>query len=355
MNRPETFELELKRFIRAPREKVFDAFVTEAGMRAWMGPRGMSVPEVNVDARAGGRYRVTMRARDGTRYVVGGSYQEISRPQKLVYTWQWEDAHTSPAETLITVTFAEKDGGTELIMRHTGFPQAAMRDSHNHGWNSSLNKLIDTVDARGSAATLTLLGDARSTYVRTARMALAEKGVKYTHQSANPHSPEVLAIHPFGRIPALRDGEFSIAETSAITRYIDESFDGPPLLPWNSLLRARCEQWVSSVNSYFYDAMVRRCVLQYLFPKGADGKPDRAVIDQALKEIPAQLAALDKAYAGGDFLAGEAPSLADLFVTPILVYLEQVPEGKGLFAAVPNVRRAQAVVRSRPSFKETQP
>jgi uncharacterized protein YndB with AHSA1/START domain len=54
MNRNATFELALTRFIRAPREKVFDAFVTEAGMKGWMCPRGMTIPELKLDARVGG-------------------------------------------------------------------------------------------------------------------------------------------------------------------------------------------------------------------------------------------------------------------------------------------------------------
>jgi glutathione S-transferase len=101
--------------------------------------------------------------------------------------------------------------------------------------------------------------------------------------------------------------------------------------------------------------MVRRYVLQYIFPRGADGQPDRGVIDAALKEMPAQLAALDKAYGAGDWLAGGALSMADLFVAPILAYVERMPEGAALLAAAPNVKRAQATMRARASFIQTDP
>ena len=110
-------------------------------------------------------------------------------------------------------------------------------------------------------------------------MALAEKGIAYTHEPVAPHSVEVLALNPFGRVPAFRDGEFTLYETSAIVRYIEESFPGPSLLAGNARLRATMEQWVSLINCHAYDAMVRRYVLQYVFPKGANGAPDRAVID----------------------------------------------------------------------------
>jgi glutathione S-transferase len=358
MNAPERFELQQTRFIRAPREKVFDAFVNEQALRAWHCSRGMTVTDGHSDARSGGQWQLTMVARNGSAFVVGGTYRELKRPERLVYTWLWqgENSPMSGLETLIEVDLAERDGGTELRLRHSGFPAGAARDAHHQGWLSTLNRLVDHVDARGTAATLTLLGDVRSTYTRTARMALAEKGLAYSFQPCAPHSADILAIHPFGRIPALRDGEIELFETSAMLRYLDECFGaGPTLLPGTIFGRARCEQWVSVVNAYLYDTMARRYVLQYVFPRGEGGKPDRAVIDGALKEMPIQLAALDKAYGNGDWLAGGALSMADLFVAPILAYVEQMPEGAALLAAAPNVKRAQTVIRARASFTSTDP
>jgi glutathione S-transferase len=355
MNRAPTFELDMTRFIRAPCERVFDAFVTREALQAWMCPRGMRAAEVTVDAREGGRYRIVMKARDNSTYIVGGVFRELVRPQRLVYTWQWEGEIMPGVETLITLTLSEREGGTQLHLRHTGFPDAGQRDSHGQGWNSTFNKLADFLDERGSAASVALLGDPRSTYTRTARMGLAEKGVKHRFEPAGPRSPEILEVHPFGKIPGFRDGDLALFETSAILRYVDESFDGPPLLPWTIRDRARCEQWVSAINAYCYDTMIRRYVLQYVFPRGLDGKPDRAAIDGALEEIPGQLAILDRAYGERDYLAGSGPCMADLFLAPILAYVEAMPEGAALLAAVPNVKRAQAVMRARPSFQQTEP
>jgi glutathione S-transferase len=354
----ETFTLQLSRFIRAPREQVFDAFVTKELMGAWMSPRGMHIPEISADARVGGAWRIEMRARDGSRFRVGGHYRELRRPERVAYTWQWEgEPNPMPGvQTLIEVELIDKEGGTELRMTHTGFPAEAARDAHQHGWTSCLNKLNDLVDARGTAGTLTLLGDVRSTYTRTARMGLAEKGVAITLQPCRPHSPELLALHPFGRIPALRDGDTAVWETSAILRYADECFDGPlTLTPGRISDRVLCDQWVSAVNCYLYDTMVRRYVLQYVFPNGEGGQPDRGVIDKAVGEMATQLAALERAYGRSDFLAGGALSFADLFVAPILAYVEALPEGARLLSDMPNIRRAQAGLRQRPSFIATDP
>ena len=299
-----------------------------------------------------------MQARDGTRHVVGGTYRDVQRPDRLVYTWAWqgESSPMAGVETLVEIRLAERDGGTELTLRHSGFPAGAARDGHTQGWQSTLNRLVEHVDARGTAANLVLLGDVRSTYTRTVRMALAEKGLAYTLRTCAPHTPDLLALNPFGRIPALRDGDISLFETSAIVLYLDEAFvAGPTLRPGTILGRARGEQWVSAINGYLYDTMVRRYVLAYLFPRGDSGQPDRGVIDAALQDMPAQLAAIDQAYGAGDWLAGGALSAADLLLAPILAYVEAMPEGKALFEAVPNLRRAQAAMRQRPSFTTTDP
>ena len=358
MNAPERFTLQMTRFIRAPRDKVFAAFTTEAGLASWMGPRGMRVNGAQSSAEVGGAWQVEMQSRDGSLFVVGGRFTALNRPGSLAYTWQWkgENNPMPGVETLVEIELLDKDGGTEMRMTHSGFPAAAARDGHNQGWSSTFNRLSDALDAQGSAGTVTLLGDPRSTYTRTVRMALAEKAIAYTMHECGPHTPDILAVHPFGRIPALRDGDIALFESEAIVNYLDECFDtGTTLRPGSIIERTRALQWTSAINSYLYDTMVRRYVLQMIFPKGEGGKPDRSVIDKALGEMPAQLAALETAYTGREFLAGSTVSLADLLLAPILAYVAAMPEGGALVQQYTNVTRAHATMAQRPSFTATQP
>ncbi|MBV8272970.1 MAG: SRPBCC domain-containing protein [Cupriavidus sp.] len=357
MTEAATFHLEMTRQIRAPRERVFDAFTDQAALAAWHCPRGMRVLEVSADARVGGHYRLVMGGRDGSRHSVGGEYQKIDRANFLAYTWQWDSGELPEGtRTLIEVTLTDKDGGTLLHMRHSGFPDAASRDSHTSGWQSVFNRLSDYVDAEGSAGTVTVYGDGRSTYVRTVRMALAEKGIAYTLKPLTPRDPELLEHQPFGRIPAFSDGPLEFYETRGILNYIEESFDGPSLISQaGPTARARCEQWISLINCHAYDAMVRRYVLQYVFPKGEDGQPDRKTIDAALPEIEKQLDVFEQAYGGRDFLAGNTLTMADLFLAPIVEYLGHFPETAAMLESRPNIRRAHAAMRARPSFSATQP
>lgn len=352
-----TFELEMTRFIRAPREKVFEALTDEAAMAVWHCPRGLRTEEVSADVRVGGRYRITMVTRDGARHGSGGIYQAIERPSFLAYTWAWDgEGDVAARTTLIEVTLTETDGGTQLHMRHAGFPDAAVRDDHRQGWTSVFNRLVDYLDPDGTAGNVVVVGSPISPYVRAVRMALAEKGVAYSLKPVAPHTPDIDAIHPFGRVPAMYDGPLQFYETRAILRYIDEAFDGPSLMPAGGVTsRARAEQWYSTMSDYGYDAIVRRCVLPYLFPSGEGGQPDRAVIDAALPDIERVLATLDAGYGERDFLVGNSPCIADYLATPLLYSLSKVAEGPALLARFPNVQRAQSVMQARPSFISAEP
>jgi glutathione S-transferase len=354
MKETATFHLEIERFIKAPREKIFDAFTQESLLKAWHCPRGLTVAEASVDARVGGAYRIVMAARDGSRYAVGGAYQAIERPAFLAYTWRAELGPAADLTTLIEVRLTEKDGGTSLNMRHTGFPNAQARDSHRAGWQSVFNRLSDFVDPDGSAGTVTLFGVPGSSYCWTVRMGLAEKGVKYRLEPHMPQSPEQLAVHPFGRVPALRDGETEIYEARAILGYVDEAFEGPSLISTaGPTARARSEQWISVINCYAYDAMARRYVLQYFFAK--DGAPDRSIIDPAVKEIDRLLGLFEKAYGDNNYLTGSSMAMADLFLAPLIFYVGQYPEGKALVGKYPRVRNGHEVMQARPSFAATMP
>ena len=72
---------------------------------------------------------------------VGGTFQEVVPPEKLVFTWQWEntDGPTEGAETLVTVEFRDMGESTEVLLVHERFPSADVRDAHQQGWTSMLD------------------------------------------------------------------------------------------------------------------------------------------------------------------------------------------------------------------------
>ena len=121
-----------------------------------------------------------------------------------------------------------------------------------------------------------IIGFAPSTYVRVVRMVCEEKGIEYDLKAVPPHSPDVAAIHPLGKIPVMRHGDFELCESKAIATYIDRTFEGPKVIPEDPVKAAQVEQWVSLTNTAFDPTMVRQYLLSYIFPKGPDGRCTRA-------------------------------------------------------------------------------
>ena len=131
--------LELRRTLDAPPREVFEAWTRPETIRQWFAPGPMTVPLVEVDLRPGGRYRIAMREPDGTQYVATGTYEEVVPDERLVFTWTWEGGDGE--QTLVTVSLAERDGKTELLLVHERFATAASRSRHLDGWNGCLDKL----------------------------------------------------------------------------------------------------------------------------------------------------------------------------------------------------------------------
>ena len=129
------------RIIDAPREDVFRAWTEPEQIRSWWGPGEFTCPEAEVDLRPGGSYRIAMQPSAGEPFIVGGTYREVDRPSRLLYTWRWE---TGPAadgsESLVSVEFNDRGGQTELVLTHTEFPASHGPAPYEMGWQGGLDK-----------------------------------------------------------------------------------------------------------------------------------------------------------------------------------------------------------------------
>ena len=129
--------VKITRRFAAPRERVFDAFTRQEALQAWFGPEGYTIPSAALDPRPGGSYRIEMRAPDGAVHIVIGEYREVRPPEKLVFTWRWLEGADAGPETLVTLDFAAREGGTELTLLHSGFATPEASRGHESGWASS--------------------------------------------------------------------------------------------------------------------------------------------------------------------------------------------------------------------------
>lgn len=136
--------LEVRRTIRAPRKRVFDAWTQVEELKRWHAPGALTVSFAEIDLRVGGRYRIHMRQPDGTEHRVSGVYREVDPPNRVAYTWSWDGDHPVK-DSVVTLDFIERGDSTEVVLRHAGFPNAKERDSHNGGWTSILDKFVADV------------------------------------------------------------------------------------------------------------------------------------------------------------------------------------------------------------------
>jgi glutathione S-transferase len=202
---------------------------------------------------------------------------------------------------------------------------------------------------------LQIVGAPQSNYVWVTRIACHEKDVPYHLVPVLPHSPEVDAIHPFGKIPAMRHGDVTLCESRAICFYIDHAFAGPPLAPRDPVAGARTEQWISLVNTHVDPLLVRQYLGAYFFPGTPDGRPNRAVIDAALPKMEPIFAVLDRAVAKTGHLVGESFTLADINLLPILFYLDKLPESRAMLRRSASLDAYYRRHVERASVKDTTP
>jgi glutathione S-transferase len=184
-------------------------------------------------------------------------------------------------------------------------------------------------------ATAVLFGAAYSVYVRSARLALEEKGVAYRLEEVDIFAPggppaAYRERHPFGRIPAFEYDGFRLYETGAITRYVDEAFAGPPLQPADPKRRARMNQAISILDNYAYRTLVWDIFVERVRAPKQGRARDEQKIAAALPKAATCLAALETIMSDDGHLAGEALTLADLHAAPMVAYFRLAAEGASL-------------------------
>src|SRR6266550_7875980 len=138
----EKLSLEIKRLIKAPRDRVYAAWTDPAQMKHWFGPENVQTRDLIADARVGGTFRWDLTNSEGEDMTILGEYRELQPGNKIVFTWQWgDDEDWENHISIVRVELDDADGGTKLRLRHEQLPNEESRDGHRQGWNSTLNKL----------------------------------------------------------------------------------------------------------------------------------------------------------------------------------------------------------------------
>jgi uncharacterized protein YndB with AHSA1/START domain len=138
------YSVTVRREIAAPAEDLFDAWLDGESLGSWLRPAGVRETQAETDPRVGGAFRIVM-VDDQSSTVHGGTYLEIDRPRRLVFTW------SSPAtgfrDSIVTVTFQPSSNGTTVVEIHqVGLPDEEAKNSHHAGWSDVLRELQHTTD-----------------------------------------------------------------------------------------------------------------------------------------------------------------------------------------------------------------
>jgi uncharacterized protein YndB with AHSA1/START domain len=131
----------LHRVIAAKPEKVYRAFVEPDAIASWVPPWGFLCSVHELDARVGGRHRMSFRNfTTGDSHFFGGEYLEVVPGERLVYTDKFDDPNL-PGEMKVTVSLKSVSVGTELTVVQENIPDVIPLEACYLGWQDSLQKL----------------------------------------------------------------------------------------------------------------------------------------------------------------------------------------------------------------------
>ena len=200
-------------------------------------------------------------------------------------------------------------------------------------------------------------GTPQSTYVRTVRLLLAEANIDYNLKdigifNGDNETEEYLAKNPFGKVPTVQVDGIEIYETAAITYYINEGIAGGKFAPPDLLMQTRMRQIMAIIDNYLYGAAIGTIVIQRLIVPEQGGNTDEQKVEEAVSPAVKALKAIEDLFVGDPYLVGSMISIADFYLIPIFVYLEQTPEFDAVTSDTPKLKKWWDEVKILSSVKE---
>jgi uncharacterized protein YndB with AHSA1/START domain len=137
----EELRLHLERILPAPRELVFAMHAEANRLARWWGPNGFTVPNIQLDLRVGGTYRIEMDPPDGNPFHLSGVFREVDPPARLVYTFAWEEPDPDDRETIVSFALDDQGPTTKLVLDQGAFATDARLALHTQGWSETIDRL----------------------------------------------------------------------------------------------------------------------------------------------------------------------------------------------------------------------
>jgi uncharacterized protein YndB with AHSA1/START domain len=135
--------VQIRRRVKARADEIFDLWTKPDLMVRWMSPFPGAVDcKASCDLRPGGAFSLVMTSKEASREV-SGTYVQIERPRKLVFTWM--GPLTNNVNTLVTVEFNPQGDETDLVLTHERLPTAAIVEGHTRGWGNIMDHLAEVI------------------------------------------------------------------------------------------------------------------------------------------------------------------------------------------------------------------
>jgi uncharacterized protein YndB with AHSA1/START domain len=141
-------ELVIMRVFNAPRDLVWKAWTDPALAVHWWGPKDYPATDLEMDVRPGGLWSGRLRStEDGSILTHKGVFRDVAKPERLVFTFAWDEEGERGLETLVTITFTDQGAKTLMTFRQVPFQSAEERDGHKGGWTSAFDRFDDALSA----------------------------------------------------------------------------------------------------------------------------------------------------------------------------------------------------------------
>jgi glutathione S-transferase len=167
-----------------------------------------------------------------------------------------------------------------------------------------------------------LYGSSVSPFVRKVLMFAAEKGIPLENKPMSPHADdaEFRAASPMGKIPALRDGDYTLADSTAIVSYLEAKYPAKPLIPLEPKARGTAIWYEEYADTVMFPVGTIIFINRVVLPKMRKIPGDDAKADEAeAKQMPPLHAYLESVLPAQGFLVGDSLSIGDIAVTNMLI------------------------------------
>jgi uncharacterized protein YndB with AHSA1/START domain len=137
--------LEQERRLAVPPERLFLLMTQPMDLAKWWGPHGFTLPEIELDLKVGGSYRLTMRPPHGEAFHLAGEFLEVDPPERLVYTFRWEEPDPDDRETIVALALRAVGESTDVSMSQGEFATEERLALHLGGWSDSFERLAELI------------------------------------------------------------------------------------------------------------------------------------------------------------------------------------------------------------------